>query len=517
MNKIYQKNKKITPGLLLLLVLSTGLVGCFKNYNEDFILKGFMVEFDAATWQSKAPGKTYPILPTVDKGSGLQKFKVNLLGGQTETAQKVSFRVVSGESTAIEGKHFRLVNDGTFDIAPKTSTAEAAIEVLDFPAESGSATLVLELVETGDVKVSENYKRIGITISLTGAPSPGSALHTQIGPESFYNAIAIDPLYPGLSADFLTRWTASYNNLMAYSTGGRSLQSMYIRFLADQQVEVVAQYYGGGGNSLTAAPTANWIYKLELNAQGIGRFVFVSANGNGTGTRSVFAPILEDYLEKHEFKVDWVNASIAQPGRPGTQLGGFFKVGDAGSYLFGTLASIQGTAWSVQSSPVLHNILNNNGSLYTTILIDPESPAQSQDFRDRWVAARTSIEAIAGRRIHRMMLVFDDKLNDVKVVTYYNSSTGGRFIGQIRYQLKVDHTGLMKLAFVFQDANGGAARSTQVLDDYLGIREFIMSRTANPPIAGQPYVTFTRKDNPASFFIGSLGNNPVNVSQFWPD
>ena len=502
--------------LALLMVLSTLFAGCFKSYDDDFILKGFLVEFDAATWQSKAPGKTYPILPTVEKGSGIQKFKVNLLGGQMATAQAGRFRVVAEESTAIEGKHFRLVNDGTFEIAANSSTAEAAIEVLDFPAESGSATLVLELMGNEEIKVSENYKRIGLSISLTGAPSQGSALHSQIGPESFYNAIAIDPLYPGLSADFLSRWTASYNNLLAYSTGGRSLQSMFIRFLADQQVEIVALYYGGGGVSLTSNATANWIYKLELDAQGVGRFVFVSANSNGTGTRSVFAPLLADYLEKYEFKVDWVNTTIAQPARPGTQLGGLFKVGDAGSYLFGTLSSIQGTALSVQSSPVLHDLLNTSGTQYKTILVDPESPAQSQDFRNRWIAARASIEAIAGRRIHKMMLVFDDKLNDVKVVTYYTTAAGGRIIGQIRYQMRVDHIGLMKLTFVFQDANGAASRSAQILDEYLGLKEFIMSRTANPP-GGQPHVTFTQKDNPASFFIGSLGNNPVNVSQFWPD
>lgn len=78
MFSVFNHNKKISFLLPLLVVL---LAGCFKKYEEDFLFRDAMVEFDAATWESKAPGKNYPILGPLEKGSGMARFKVNLLGG----------------------------------------------------------------------------------------------------------------------------------------------------------------------------------------------------------------------------------------------------------------------------------------------------------------------------------------------------------------------------------------------------------------------------------------------------
>ena len=42
---------------LLLPLAAINLAGCFKDYEDDFLFRDFMVEFDEASWQSPAPGK----------------------------------------------------------------------------------------------------------------------------------------------------------------------------------------------------------------------------------------------------------------------------------------------------------------------------------------------------------------------------------------------------------------------------------------------------------------------------
>src|SRR5690606_28988852 len=120
-----------------------------------------------------------------------------------------------------------------------------------FPAESGRDTVVLELVGNDAVKVSENYKRLGLSIILTGPPSQGSPLHEQLGPDSYYNSIYFDPLNPNIPLDVRQRIEQSAANLFAQAPGQtngvtntrRRLHTMYIHFGADNLVHVVAQYY----------------------------------------------------------------------------------------------------------------------------------------------------------------------------------------------------------------------------------------------------------------------------------
>src|SRR5690606_20374984 len=126
-----------------------------------------------------------------------------------------------------------------------------------------------------------------------------------------------------LPTDVAQRIAQSAANLAAYADGSRRLQSLYVFFDADDLVHVTAQYYGGGGNSLTAGPTAIWTYKMVLDAEGVGKLEFLEANGNGSAQRENFYPILGDCLARHTFKVDWVDPALATPGRPAAQLGGF--------------------------------------------------------------------------------------------------------------------------------------------------------------------------------------------------
>src|SRR5690606_29223910 len=280
--------KRIGTLCTILLVLST-LTSCFKDFTEDFLFAEKMIEIEAATWESKAPGKTYPIKGPYEKGIGTQTFHVNLIVGLMGTDQSVSCRIVPEETTAVEGVHYKRPKSGYFVISPNSPTGDLTLEILDFPAESGTHTLVVELIGNDQIKVSENYKRLGVSILLTGPPSEEHALHTQLGPDSYFNSIYFDPLDPHISADVRLRIEASAANLLAQAPGAgnepRRLQNMYIYFGDDNLVTVVAQYYGGGGGSLVSGPIATWTYEMVLDAQGVGSLVFQEANGNGNSQR----------------------------------------------------------------------------------------------------------------------------------------------------------------------------------------------------------------------------------------
>ncbi|HUR12110.1 MAG TPA: hypothetical protein VM012_12100, partial [Flavitalea sp.] len=81
--------------LYFLLVLMVAATGCIKN--EEVVYKrNAVVEFDAATWNSKAAGVNFPILtrvppygravntpdPAITRASGTIKLRVNLVGPQ---------------------------------------------------------------------------------------------------------------------------------------------------------------------------------------------------------------------------------------------------------------------------------------------------------------------------------------------------------------------------------------------------------------------------------------------------
>jgi len=510
MFSVFNHNKKISFLLPLLVVL---LAGCFKKYEEDFLFRDAMVEFDAATWESKAPGKNYPILGPLEKGSGMARFKVNLLGGHQPVAQTIRYKVVAGETTAEEGLHYELADGGVMEIPANSSTGEVAINILDFPPGSGAVNLVLELEGNETIKVSENYKQIGIAISLVGKPSTLYPLHTQIGEGSYYNTIAIDIMQPGLSADFLNRWETMRANLFAFSTGGRTPYGLQVRFGDNNQARVTFVYTTTASLAFSYA-YASWIYELQLDDQGRGHFVFVnSVDANGTNLRAagVMAPILENWLEQYEFKVDWVDEAVSTP-RPGAQLGGLFRTDDPSSFVFGELTNIgfeSNTPRPMPTSPHVYTLFDNNGNLYSSVLIDPEDAEQSQKFKDLWTAGKNHIiNTSAGRQLHQFLLVFDTQFNDlILVMAYANATSTSKFIGQTRYWLRMSHEGEMTFDYVHQNANAGVTSPPQLFDDYLHAKKFKVTRHGNK-------LRFTDTTDPDSWFVGSLGDLPISANSF---
>ena len=154
---------KKTINIFSLLVLLGLTTACFEDYNERWLFTDLRVEFQNAVVQNPSAGLDYPLVATLRNEAGLRQFQVNLFGGLSEKEQVIPVRIVTDQSTAIEGTHFNLPNGlevripageafGSFDIFIPTLENTAAVR------------LVVELESNADVKASGNHKKIGVDI-----------------------------------------------------------------------------------------------------------------------------------------------------------------------------------------------------------------------------------------------------------------------------------------------------------------------------------------------------------------
>ena len=153
------------------------LDGCIKN--ELTVFTGGVVEFDAASWNANGAGLTYPILTRISgygraantsdalltrTNTGVKKFRINLIGQQLPTDTDI-FVVLGSGTTAQVDKHFKIKTP--VRIPAKSSFGELEVEILN-PGTSSATPVDLNLTlsgGSGTVKVSENYKTIGLRIS----------------------------------------------------------------------------------------------------------------------------------------------------------------------------------------------------------------------------------------------------------------------------------------------------------------------------------------------------------------
>lgn len=147
---------------IVCLMMAWLISGCFKDYEERYIFTLTMVEFDAATINANASGKDFPMLTPLNNKSGLQRFKVNLIGPQADTPTVIHFMTMPDVTTAVLGQDFALPGGTTIIIPPYSSSGWLEIEVL--PGGGGSPTIGLELLGNSKIKGAERYARIGFQI-----------------------------------------------------------------------------------------------------------------------------------------------------------------------------------------------------------------------------------------------------------------------------------------------------------------------------------------------------------------
>jgi hypothetical protein len=152
------------------------LTGCIKQ--DNILIKELQVEFDAASWNARGAGVTYPIItrlppygmplaatdPLITRASGTIRFRVNLIGAQQATQQTLNFSVVATGTTAVSGTHFTI--PGTIVIPANSSFGEAVVNVINPGVSSATpVTLVLEVTGNSLIKGATELNKIGIQIS----------------------------------------------------------------------------------------------------------------------------------------------------------------------------------------------------------------------------------------------------------------------------------------------------------------------------------------------------------------
>lgn len=168
--------KKNIIQLLLIIAAMFSITGCIKQ--DDILIKDLQVEFDAASWNARGAGVTYPIItrlppygmplaatdPLITRASGTIRFRVNLIGAQQASQQTLNFSVVASGTTAVSGTHFTI--PGTIIVPPNSSFGEAVINIIN-PGVSSATPVILVLEVTGNslVKPATELNKIGVQIS----------------------------------------------------------------------------------------------------------------------------------------------------------------------------------------------------------------------------------------------------------------------------------------------------------------------------------------------------------------
>ena len=156
--------------------ISLMMTACIKNEVATFT--GNQIEWDAASWNANAAGLTFPMMarvpifgfatptssPAITRATGTVRLRVNLLGPQTGTDRSFSFKFNASESTGLEGTHFSIANKSGV-IKANESFGFVDVAILNPGQSTGSRTVVLELVETADLKPATNYAKIGLSIN----------------------------------------------------------------------------------------------------------------------------------------------------------------------------------------------------------------------------------------------------------------------------------------------------------------------------------------------------------------
>lgn len=136
-----------------------------------------IVEWDATVMNGPALGKTFPLLirqprptfalaaadPLITRASGVVTLRVNFVSPQRPSDETISFKVVTGETTAIAGTHYTV---GTTAIIPANSSfVDVPIQILNPGQGTAPVFLVLEIEGNETISPSERYKMVGIRIN----------------------------------------------------------------------------------------------------------------------------------------------------------------------------------------------------------------------------------------------------------------------------------------------------------------------------------------------------------------
>ncbi|NGM63372.1 hypothetical protein G5B30_15790 [Sphingobacterium sp. SGG-5] len=150
-------NKTLVASVFVLL-----MGACQEDFDLRYQLEDSYIEFEDAVTSTFAVGKDYPIISRVVEPSGDEVvLQVNMSGLQSSEDQRLTWKIIAEESTAAENVDFTIAGGDKSFVLPAHQN-KGYIRLAPTSSGVGHSLLVLELVGTDKVKVSNNYKRVGV-------------------------------------------------------------------------------------------------------------------------------------------------------------------------------------------------------------------------------------------------------------------------------------------------------------------------------------------------------------------
>lgn len=160
--------RKYILSFLGLIAVLLCISGCMEESGFEILWEGREVEFEAAS----LPNQTVTEVVFQDNSQSSQNdltlLRINLVGAQVNEEVTLSIGV-DPSSTAVQGVHYRMERTD-ITIPPNTSFVDFPIEILTANlATEESPDLVLNIIDAGNVKVSDNYGSITLQIRVACA------------------------------------------------------------------------------------------------------------------------------------------------------------------------------------------------------------------------------------------------------------------------------------------------------------------------------------------------------------
>ncbi len=157
--------KKIL-NISLIVMMTISLFSCF-NENKPVFDSITLVEFQDATVNASALGKTFPLLATTNNVQ-TRTLRINLVGVQRDKDEIIKFSIDPTESTAVAGVNYDLAGATSITIPAKSSFGELKVNVLKAPAQAGKTVSVVFVLEGNgsDINPNTNYRKVGLRITL---------------------------------------------------------------------------------------------------------------------------------------------------------------------------------------------------------------------------------------------------------------------------------------------------------------------------------------------------------------
>lgn len=168
----------------------------------------------------------------------------------------------------------------------------------------------------------------GKRINVQNGTFPLIPFDSLLGFGKDYKTIEYNPLTlsGGLGSEFDAFYKTTAANFRALSTSKRELNYMRLTFSADNVVQLRFSY------TTTQEYLADVTYTMAKDANGVIKFVFVTWNGNASGTNGPAVIKVRDYFESNSFKAQWVANTISGST---VLLGGLYTVSGSPSFFYG--------------------------------------------------------------------------------------------------------------------------------------------------------------------------------------